>query len=301
MRMLLNASDYGFMGAGSIFLTYATASDFGIRADKNFYISTQGPYPQYIFQSGLLGIGKAPNLCDLDVQQTSTYGFGLATSAQNYSWRIDSSISNSLILGSRTTSTDFLTVTTAGYVGIGTTNPGATYKLQVYGTNTGIRITDGTNSMAMGQWDTTNNRLESSGRPLLITSYTTDIRLGMSGSTTVQITASGMEVGSTGSTNAVNGTVRAAVYARGANNSVSVTALNTEYTLYTYAFSGIITIRDNTAGGSALWLVDPNGGAIQISNNMPGTVLIYYTGGITVLKKTAGSVTTNYSFTGIQN
>ena len=50
-----------------------------------------------------------------------------------------------------------------------------------------FRSSDGTASFSLGHWDGANVRFESSGRPLLITSYTTDIKLGMSGSTTLTI------------------------------------------------------------------------------------------------------------------
>ena len=57
-----------------------------------------------------------------------------------------------------------------------------TYIVQAYGSGVGIRCQDGTNSMAFGQWDGTTNRFESSGRKLLITSYTGGIDMGINGS-----------------------------------------------------------------------------------------------------------------------
>ena len=68
-----------------------------------------------------------------------------------------------------------------GYVGIGTTTPIS--KLMVYGSGQRIHIGDGTNNILVGQWDGSNNRIESSGnRKLLITSYYGGIDFGLNGS-----------------------------------------------------------------------------------------------------------------------
>ena len=56
-------------------------------------------------------------------------------------------------------------------------------------TSAKLRVGDGTNSTTIGTWDGTNNRIESAGRPLLITSYTSPIKLGISGGTTLSITS----------------------------------------------------------------------------------------------------------------
>ena len=80
------------------------------------------------------------------------------------------------------------------------------------------------------------------------------------------------------------------------NLTVSVAALNTNYGLSISVAAGILVIRDNTAGGSALWLLDPNGGALQISSNIGKTITFLYTGGQWVIKQTAGAVTTQYAY-----
>ena len=54
-------------------------------------------------------------------------------------------------------------------------------------------------------------------------------------------------------------------------------------------------IRDNSNGGSAVWLADPNNGFIQIANNMPGTFSMSYSAGLTYIQKNSGSVPCNYS------
>jgi hypothetical protein len=77
--------------------------------------------------------------------------------------------------------------------------------------------------------------------------------------------------------------------------SFSITALNTNTVINSTPYSGLIVIRDNTNGGSAVWLADPNMGYIQISNNMPGTFSMSYGSGVTNIQKNSGSVPVNYS------
>jgi hypothetical protein len=75
-------------------------------------------------------------------------------------------------------------------VGIGTTNPGQL--LELYGSNKLIKINSATDnsSIAIGQWDIANNRIESVNRPLYITTYTGNINLGPSNSQVLSITQS---------------------------------------------------------------------------------------------------------------
>jgi hypothetical protein len=75
--------------------------------------------------------------------------------------------------------------------------------------------------------------------------------------------------------------------------SQTVSALNTDYVIKAGAYSGLIVIRDNTNGGSGVWLADPNMGFIQIANNMPGAFTISWNGSNTVLRKTSGNVPIN--------
>ena len=70
--------------------------------------------------------------------------------------------------------------------------------------------------------------------------------------------------------------------------SQAISALNTNYVIRAGAYSGLIVIRDNTNGGSGVWLADPNMGFIQIANNMPGTFVLSYNGN-TVIQKTSGN------------
>ena len=59
-----------------------------------------------------------------------------------------------------------------------------------------------------------------------------------------------------------------------AANTFTVASLGTSYTLSKLpnAFSGIIIIRDNTAGGNIVYITDPNTGAISIASNLTGGI-----------------------------
>lgn len=63
---------------------------------------------------------------------------------------------------------------------------------------------DGSASLYFGQWDGANNRIESAGRNLLITTYTGSIKLGISGGTSLTVTSSGITSNGTLNGTAVN-------------------------------------------------------------------------------------------------
>jgi len=79
--------------------------------------------------------------------------------------------------------------------------------------------------------------------------------------------------------------------------SVNVTALSTNFTLPIGAFSGILVIRSNASGGSAVWMLDPNAGAVSISNNIVGRTLTFtFSGGAWQLQQTVGAVPSTYNY-----
>jgi hypothetical protein len=79
--------------------------------------------------------------------------------------------------------------------------------------------------------------------------------------------------------------------------SVNVTALSTNFTLPIGAFSGILVIRSNGGGGSAVWMLDPNAGAVSISNNIVGRTLTFtFSGGAWQLQQTVGTVPSTYNY-----
>ena len=79
--------------------------------------------------------------------------------------------------------------------------------------------------------------------------------------------------------------------------SVTISALDTDYPLYLFAISAILYFRDNTTGGSAAYLWDPNQGLVTIATNLSGKTLTFsFSGGITYVRQTAGAVPTSYTY-----
>ena len=77
------------------------------------------------------------------------------------------------------------------------------------------------------------------------------------------------------------------------NKAVTISALNTDYQLFS-VISGVISVRDNTNGGSGVWLMDPNGNggaAVLIASSwVNGAYSISYTSGATYIRKTSGNI-----------
>ena len=82
----------------------------------------------------------------------------------------------------------------------------------------------------------------------------------------------------------------------GTKLTATIASLGTSVLLSNTAFSGLIVIRDNTNGGSGVWLQDPNYGLILIANNMPGSWNIFYSAGNTYIQKTSGNVPIGISY-----
>ena len=89
------------------------------------------------------------------------------------------------------------------------------------------------------------------------------------------------------------------IFAKGiaGTSLVTVTALATDYALPGGAFAGLIVIRSNGGGGSAVFMVDPNAGAVSISNNIVGrTITLTYSGGAWQFRQTVGAVPSTYNY-----
>jgi hypothetical protein len=91
-----------------------------------------------------------------------------------------------------------------------------------------------------------------------------------------------MKLKNAGDLSIKNGTITTGV-------SIAIAAINTAYVLKTGAYSGLVVIRDNTNGGSGVWITDPNMGTILIANNMPGAFTIGWNGTNTTITKTSGN------------
>jgi hypothetical protein len=80
----------------------------------------------------------------------------------------------------------------------------------------------------------------------------------------------------------------------GTEKTVQINALNTSYLIFSGAPSGIVSARDNTNGGSGLWLLDPNGNGgtatLVAQNWINGAYTVFYSGGNTYVQKTSGNV-----------
>ena len=94
------------------------------------------------------------------------------------------------------------------------------------------------------------------------------------------------------STLLLNGNVYGNLYG---NNSVTVTTLSTNTQVLNYPFAGLLVIRDNTSGGTGVFMLDPNAGVVQISWNGNGQIYFYYVSGAWYIQKTSGTVPTFYN------
>jgi hypothetical protein len=92
----------------------------------------------------------------------------------------------------------------------------------------------------------------------------------------------------------VNGGIFSSTGQYGSEKTVQINALNTSYLIFSGALSGIVSARDNTNGGSGLWLLDPNGNGgtatLVAQNWINGVYTVFYSGGNTYVQKTSGNV-----------
>ncbi len=258
--------------------------------------------------SGLVGIGTATPSTSLQVLANDTLNAGLAATiirqggaSGNNGFLVDvtntvgqyvadfrignSSVmrldaSGSLLLGTTTDKT-----TTIGASGTGQTIGGSgTPNLTIW--NTGNA--DWVFSTAVGN-DGTVYQYNKGNTPMLF--YTNNsVRMGITAGGNVLIgttTDAGYKL-------RVNGDVSSSVGRYSGSNALTIVNNSTNYTLFNSLYSGITVIRDDTNGGSQLWLLDPNGGAILIANNFlvnPTAISITVNigAGIWQISKSAGS------------
>ena len=191
---------------------------------------------------------------------------------------------NDFSLYNYTTSSNALIVLNSNnYVGIGTSTPTATLTVQTSdGSSAGsLLVTDGTNYTRFGTWDGANNRIESVGRQLFITSYTGGVALGYAGSAGLTVNSSNnVGIGVTtpsyplqvaGTTNLNNGSNMCFYnYSNGNNGTVYIhmkTNLNkTTSQMYCIEAKGYIYGQQQSIGGTWVgYMYTPNGTSNPIS------------------------------------
>jgi hypothetical protein len=112
----------------------------------------------------------------------------------------DGTVTTSKLVDANVTYAKIQNVTAGKVLGRDTSGSGVVQELPIavdasgntsfVGTNIRIRVNDGTNFINVGQWDGSTNRIESSGRAMLITSYAGGISFGNSGGTDMQLDTS---------------------------------------------------------------------------------------------------------------
>jgi hypothetical protein len=101
----------------------------------------------------------------------------------------------------------------------------------------------------------------------------------------------GIGTTSPGSMLEVSGSILSTTGQFSTTRTVTISALNTSVLIFSGAPSGIISARDNTNGGSGMWLHDPNGGSTLVAQNwVNGVYTVFYSGGNTYVQKTSGNV-----------
>jgi hypothetical protein len=182
-----------------------------------------------------------------------------------------------------------MTITNSGSIGVGTSSPknifqitnltgsGVLPAIGAIGNGTSLYLTNNNTGygMLMGMLPTGNGWIQVQRTDADATVY--NLYLQPNGGSTV---AGGSIVSTTGQF--------------GSEKTVQINALNTSYLIIAAAASGIVSARDNTNGGSGLWLLDPNGNGgtatLVAQNWINGTYTVFYSGGNTYVQKTSGNI-----------
>ena len=188
-----------------------------------------------------------------------------------------------------------MTLTAAGNLGIGTTSPATalevagsvraylnsatTTELFAENNTVKVRLIAGTSSSFLST--TTNHPL------IFETNNAERMRIVSGGNVLIGTTTDN------GNKLQVNGNIQN--YANIGSNSVTVSALLTNYQILNSAYNGILVIRDNQLGGTDLWIIDPNLGTIKIGGNITKTYTITYSAGVYNINQSAGTVPVTYT------
>ena len=325
-RNLLVASDATQLGSAGIAIGGFTDGAAGyaplslIASTMQFGISGS---PAMTLNSTGLGVGTASPAQKVDVNgallATNVY---LRSDDSDVSWGAGAG-SRPIIRGNQTNntikfytaSTDRMTLDASGNVGIGVTPSAWAAGFKVIQASTGVAIStnavvDRCDISANYYFNAGNKFLNATGRA---SNFSQDggafyfyQSTGTSGGVGSAITwgpgmtldASGnLLVGTTTISPSINGA--GAITAKGLAGITmqTVAALATDYTLPIGAFAGILTVRSNGGGGSAVWMLDPNAGAVQISSNIVGrTITFTFSGGSWKMQQTVGTVPSTYNY-----
>jgi hypothetical protein len=265
-------------------------------AVHRFYTGTTTPLERLRIDSvGNIGLGTTNPIAKLDVRGwtfissatvdsnwnsqlridgNATYDPKIVlASTSGYRWSIrnaDPSGNGELRFRYEEGSLDALTISRNGNVGIGTNNP--TNKVLIYGSNERMSIfsTTDSSSLTIGQWDSSTNRIESTNRSLLLTTYTGSINLGISGTTNFTVANSGnIGIGITNPSNKLNivssagsgTTVAKFTESTSASDTTSFIAIQTGYP-QTSETEGLVRlgVQRNGSGNSASMIFETSTG-----------------------------------------
>jgi hypothetical protein len=198
--------------------------------------------------------------------------------------------SNSLRITNAADSVDLVTFTNNGSVGIGIASPTASLTV--------VNSVVGTPSIpSLGSVNVYTTAYFTNANPsygLLIGSLNNGNSWMQVGRVDGSATAYDLQLQPNGGNVRVGGSIVSTTGQFGTEKTVQINALNTSYLILSGAPSGIVSARDNTNGGSGLWLLDPNGNGgtatLVAQNWINGVYTVFYSGGNTYVQKTSGNV-----------
>jgi hypothetical protein len=277
-------------GASSLVFKTISGDHSYIDATSNLYFQSAGSVKMTMLSSGNVGIGTNSPYFPLQVSgdissinngsNISKYFFSMnSTPNTSYTW-IQGDGRSSGYIGFITNDTEKLQLTSDGYMifaGSATTSLGrasfenndsrfAIYSTQGGGTTKDILFQAG------GSASAPNMTFKANGNLLIGTTTDSGYKLQVNGA----ITTTG-------------------IFRTNGTNTLNLASTGINYLILNYAFSGMLAIRDNTTGGSAVYLLDPNLGVNTISTNLTFSIAFLFSGGAWYAQR-IGGINTNIGF-----